>query len=146
MENRNAAHSRSARKNLGNIGVWILQVLLAGLFTLAGVMKFVTPVEVMTQQIAFPGWFLHFIGACEIAGALGLILPAALRIRPGLTPLAAALLVPIMLGATVISVSMGGVSGGIFPFIVCIECAFVAVRRGSTARGARKASLVRAAT
>ena len=47
-----------------------------------------------------------FIGVAEVLGAIGLILPGVLRIRPGLTPLAAAGLVIIMIGATVIG--LGG--------------------------------------
>jgi hypothetical protein len=34
-------------------------------------------------------WFIRFIGLCELAGAIGIILPAATRILPFLTPLAA---------------------------------------------------------
>ena len=66
---------------------------LAMLFMFVGVMKFVMSIEEMTKQIALPGWFLHFIGASEILGAIGLVLPGILRIRIGLTPLAAAALV-----------------------------------------------------
>lgn len=118
---------------LGNIGLWTLQLLLAALFLFAGAMKFVMSVEEMTRDIAFPGWFLHFIGVCEILGGLGLVLPAALRIKPALTPIAAALLVPIMLGATVLSVSSGGAVAGLMPFAIGVACAYVAQRRGLTA-------------
>lgn len=126
--------SRSARNVWANVGVWTLQVLVAALFLFAGSMKFVMPVEQMTQQIPFPGWFLHFIGACEILGGIGLVLPLALRIRPALTPLAAALLVPIMIGATVISIVTGGVAAGSVPFFVGAVCAFIAYYRGKTVR------------
>ena len=73
-----------------NIALWIVQALLALLFSFAGGMKFVMSIEEMTKQIPLPGWFLHFIGVCEVLGALGLIVPWLTRIRPGLTPLAAA--------------------------------------------------------
>jgi hypothetical protein len=52
--------------------------------------------------VALPGWFLRFLGVAAVLGALGLVLPGLLRIRPGLTPLAAAGLVIIMIGATVV--------------------------------------------
>jgi hypothetical protein len=107
-------------------------VLLAALFLFAGGMKLVMPIEAMTQQMALPGLFLRFIGVCEVLGALGLILPAALRIRPGLTPLAARLLVPIMIGATVLSITTGGISAGVMPCIVGVACAFIAHRRSKT--------------
>src|SRR5260370_35224965 len=73
-----------------SVVLWILQSLLAALFMVAGVMKFIMPIEEMTKQIVLPGWFLHFIGAAEILGAIGLILPGILRIRVELTALAAA--------------------------------------------------------
>src|SRR5262245_22767098 len=87
--------------------LWIVQALLALLFLFAGVAKLVMPVEEMTKDIHLPGLFLPFIGVVEILGALGLILPSLLRIRPGLTPLAAAGLVIIMIGATGISLMLG---------------------------------------
>jgi len=65
----------------------------------------------------------------EVLGAIGLILPRLLRIRPGLTPLAAAGLVVIMLGATVVTLSIGPVAPALFPLIVGILCAFVAYGR-----------------
>jgi uncharacterized membrane protein YphA (DoxX/SURF4 family) len=85
-----------------NIALWVCQALLAALFLFAGVMKFVIPVAEMTRQIALPGAFLHFVGLMEVLGGLGMILPGLLRIRTGLTPLAAAGLVIIMIGATVV--------------------------------------------
>jgi len=112
-----------------NIALWIIQILLALLFLFAGGMKFIMSVEEMTKQMAMPGWFLHFIGACEILGGLGLILPWLTGIRPGLTPLAAAGLVIIMIGATVVTVMIGSVAMALVPVIVGILAAFVAYGR-----------------
>src|SRR5690348_1064571 len=82
--------------------LWVVQGLLAVVFLFAGAVKLLTPPEVMAAQMALPIpiWFIQFISVCELLGAVGLILPAALKIRPGLTPLAAAGLVVIMIGAT----------------------------------------------
>jgi hypothetical protein len=91
-----------------NRALWILQGLLAALFLFAGGMKLITPVEVLSVMSPFPGEFIRFIGVCEILGAVGLILPYALRILPGLTALAAAGLVVIMVGATVSTLVIGG--------------------------------------
>jgi hypothetical protein len=91
-----------------NRALWIVQGLLAALFLFAGGMKLITPVEVLSVMSPFPGEFIRFIGVCEILGALGLILPYALRILPGLTVLAAAGLVVIMVGATVSTLAIGG--------------------------------------
>ena len=113
-----------------NIALWIFQVLLSLLFLFSGSMKFVMSVAEMNRQapVALPGWFLHFIGVCEILGAFGLILPALLRIKPGLTPLAAAGLAIITVGATAVSLK-GGVALAILPFVTCLLCIFVAYGR-----------------
>lgn len=112
-----------------NVVLWILQSLLAALFMFSGVMKFVMSVEEMTRQIALPGWFLHFIGAAEILGAVGLILPGILRVRVELTPLAAAGLSIITVGATWITLAGGQGAIAIMPFVVALLSAFVAYSR-----------------
>ena len=109
--------------------LWIVQGLLALLFLFAGGMKLVLPVEEMTKQVPMPGLFLRFIGVAEVLGAIGLILPGLLRIRPGLTPLAAAGLVVIMIGATVITLAWIGIAPALIPFVVGLLAAFVAYGR-----------------
>jgi uncharacterized membrane protein YphA (DoxX/SURF4 family) len=109
--------------------LWIVQGLLAALFVFSGVAKLVMPVEEMTKQIPLPGGFLRFIGVAEISGALGLILPGLLGVKPGLTPLAAAGLVVIMLGATVIGVVTGPVVMALIPFGVGLLAVFVVFGR-----------------
>jgi hypothetical protein len=69
--------------------LWVVQILLAGLFLFAGGVKLVLPLDQMAGPIALPGWFLRFLGVMEILGALGLILPGLLRIKRELTPMAA---------------------------------------------------------
>lgn len=93
-----------------NATLWTVQVLLALLFLFAGGMKLVIPIENMTAQITLPGWFLRFIGVAEVSGALGLILPGLFRIRTELTPLAAAGLAIIMIGAIVVTIATNGVA------------------------------------
>ena len=92
-------------------------------------MKFVMSGEQMTAQIDMPVLFLRFIGACEILGALGLILPGLFRIRPGLTPLAAAGLVIIMIGATVTTAAVMGPQLAVIPLVVGLLAASVAYGR-----------------
>ena len=93
--------------------------LLALIFLFAGGMKLVLPLEVLTEQLPLPGLFMRFIGVAEVLGAIGLILPGLLRIRPGLTPLAAAGLVLIMSGPTVLTLAL-------IPLVVGLLSAFVA--------------------
>ncbi|MDB4877942.1 MAG: putative integral rane protein [Gemmatimonadetes bacterium] len=120
--------------------LWAVQVLLALIFVFAGGMKLVMPIAAMTKEMALPGAFLRFIGVCELAGGLGLIFPALLRVRPYLTPAAAGGLVIIMSGA--IGISMAGAGGSIkpalAPFVVGLFCAFVAYGRARIAPIAEK--------
>jgi uncharacterized membrane protein YphA (DoxX/SURF4 family) len=112
-----------------NIALWIAQGLLAAIFLFAGGMKLILPIEEMTKQMPLPGLFLRFIAVCEVLGAIGVILPWLLRIRPALTPLAAAGLVIIMIGATVTTLATAGVAMALFPLVVGILAAFVAYGR-----------------
>jgi putative oxidoreductase len=86
-----------------HISLWVGQVVLAVMFAMAGVMKLTTPIDELARKLAWagalPAPMVRFIGLSELAGALGLVLPAALRIRPRLTPLAAAGLAAIMVFA-----------------------------------------------
>ena len=106
--------------------LWIIQGLLALVFMFAGVMKFVTPIEEMTKQVPLPGLFLRFIGLAEVLGAIGLILPGLFRIQTGLTPLAAAGLAIITVGATVVTLMTGGGAMALIPLVVALLSAFVA--------------------
>ena len=109
--------------------LWIVQGLLALIFLFTGGMKLVLPLEVLTAQIALPGLFVRFIAVAEILGAVGLILPGVLRIRPGLTPLAATGLVIIMIGATWITLAGVSFALALIPLLVGILSAFVAYGR-----------------
>ncbi|MBA3331289.1 MAG: DoxX family protein [Actinobacteria bacterium] len=109
--------------------LWIVQVLLALLFLFTGGMKLVLPIEELTAQTPLPGPFVRFIGVAEVLGAIGLILPGLLRIRPGLTSLAAAGLVIIMIGATVITPMVMDAALALIPLVVGLLAAFVAYGR-----------------
>ena len=114
-----------------NLALWIVQALLAAVFLFAGGMKLIMPIEEMLKQmpLPLPGWFLRFTGVVEVLGAIGLILPRLLRIRPGLTPLAAAGLVIVMIGAVVYTLAAGDVASALMPLVVGLLCAFVAYGR-----------------
>ena len=117
-----------------NIVLWIIQVLLALLFLFAGGTKLVLPIDVLTamgspNQVHLPGLLIRFIGVCEVVGGLGLILPGLLRIKTGLTPLAAAGLVIIMIGAIVLTAIGDGIAPAMFPLVVGLLLVFVAYGR-----------------
>jgi uncharacterized membrane protein YphA (DoxX/SURF4 family) len=87
-----------------NIVLWVLQILLAVMFGFAGVTKLTQPVAKLSKQMVwvprFPEPVVRFVGAAELLGAIGLILPWATGIAPILTPLAAVgLAVTMLLGA-----------------------------------------------
>ena len=114
--------------------LWIIQVLLALLFLFAGGTKLALPLDVLTSmgspnQVHLPGLLIRFIGVCEVLGGLGLILPGLLRIRRGLTPLAAAGLAIIMAGATVLTIMGDGVTLALMPLVIGLLTVFVAYGR-----------------
>ncbi|EFH82508.1 DoxX family protein [Ktedonobacter racemifer] len=113
--------------------LWSVQALLALIFLFAGSMKLLMPIEMMTSQMSvpLPGLFIRFIGVAEVAGALGLILPLLLRIKPFLTPLAASGLVIIMIGATVITLMGGDVVSALLPLVVGLLAIFIFYGRRS---------------
>jgi hypothetical protein len=117
-----------------NVTLWVVQGLLAALFLFAGVMKLVLPVEAMAGPVALPGLFLRFIGVCEALGAVGLILPGLLRIHQELTPVAAAGLVIIMVGAVVVTMMGGSIAPAVVPLIVGVLASSVAYGRTRTAQ------------
>jgi uncharacterized membrane protein YphA (DoxX/SURF4 family) len=120
----------ASRTRTANRLLWTAQVLAAVIFLVAGVSKFIMPVEKMQQgPIVFPMAFLHFIGLCECLGALGLILPAVTRIRTGLVPLAAVGLTIIMIGATTVTVMSMSVAAAIVPAVVGLITAWIAYGR-----------------
>lgn len=114
-----------------NILLWSAQILLALLFAFAGGTKLVMPAAMLEQgPIHLSAIFLRFIGVAELAGALGLLLPGIFRIHRHLTPLAAAGLVVIMTGATVLTALGGSVQGALFPFSVGLVALVVCIHRG----------------
>jgi len=131
-----------------NVLLWIIQILLAALFLFAGVLKLVLPLDKLTGPVAVPGLFLRFIGLCETLGGLGLILPGLLRIRTGLTPLAAAGLVIIMVGATVLNLRTGDLVTTTLTVVVGLLAALVAYARWKVVplRGSSTDSALRSTT
>jgi hypothetical protein len=84
-----------------NLALWIVQILVGALFTVAGVVKSTRPISELGNRM---GWVnavspatVRFVGVSELAGGIGMIVPWATGILPMLTPLAASGLVIIML-------------------------------------------------
>lgn len=102
----------TSRKKAWTIGIWVVQVLLAAVYGMAGFNKVsLTPDALVQMGMGFvasvPLGLVRFIGVAELAGALGMLLPAATRVLPGLTPLAALGLSAIQILAMPVHVSRG---------------------------------------
>ncbi|WP_273211954.1 DoxX family protein [Runella zeae] len=112
------------------ITLWIVQVLLAAMFLMAGFMKLTTPIAELATQLPwvkdFSEGMVRFVGAVELLGAIGLILPSLLRIKPILTPLAALGLTTVMIAAAVYHALKGEFAAIGFNFVLGALALFVA--------------------
>lgn len=114
-----------------NIALWVVAGLLAAAFLAAGLMKITGKREQMVERMAWVGDYsdsqVKLIGAVEVAGALGLILPAVTNIAPILVPIAASGLVIVMVLAAIMHLRRGDGAKAIVPNIVIgLLAAFVA--------------------
>jgi uncharacterized membrane protein YphA (DoxX/SURF4 family) len=96
------------------ITLWVLQIGLGVWFTMVGYSHAFAPFDQVSQQATWmqdvPRALSLFIGYAEVAGGLGLVVPAATRIAPRLTPLAAIGLATIMMLAIAFHVVRGEAS------------------------------------
>jgi putative oxidoreductase len=125
MNNSNQQQSKAM-----NIALWVVQVILAAFFLMAGFPKVTTPVEQLAAGMPWvndvPFFLVQFIGVAEVLAALGLILPSALRIKPRLTIVAAGGVALLMVFGFVFHASRGEyqafpvntILGGLALFIV----------------------------
>ena len=120
---------RAPDSSLSGKLLWITQALLALTFLFAGGTKLVLPIQMLQGRAPLPDLFVRFIGVAEVTGAIGLILPSLLRIRPDLTSAAAVGLVIIMSGATTITLESGLFLPAVIPAVVGALAAFVAYGR-----------------
>lgn len=102
---------KSRKKSTVNIILWVLQILFALAYVSAGYLKTFRPIMEIAPTIfwapSVPELLVRFIGISELLGAIGLILPALLKIRPQLTTLAAAGLALVMLLANIYHIVKG---------------------------------------
>jgi putative oxidoreductase len=117
--------------------LWILQVVLAVAFLAAGAMKLTQPLAELAVSLPWtadvPGALVRFIGVAEVLGGLGLVLPAATRILPRLTPIAAAALAIDMVLATLFHLVRGEAMMAPITLLLVALLAFVAWGRTTRA-------------
>lgn len=113
--------------------LWVLQVLLACAFSVVGAMHCAAPWATLAAKMAWvadaPRWLPRFIGVMEVVGALGLIVPAAARIAPWLTPLAAGGLAAMMLMAALMHWVRAEIANGVPSVVLLLLCSLVAFAR-----------------
>ena len=113
-----------------NIAVWVLQGLLAVVYLLHGWLMLSPPANMVEQMnAAFPRAFQIFLGVAEVLAAIGLTLPGITRIWPRLVPLAAAGLMIVMVGATVLHLKRGEYSSAATTAVLLVALTFVAYMR-----------------
>jgi hypothetical protein len=113
-----------------NTLLWVLQSLLAAAFLASAGMKLGLPHDALAGKLPWvssvPVWLPRFIGVAEFLGSLGLILPAATRVLPWLTPLAAASLALLGLLALGVHLARHEPALGLPAAVLCLLCALVA--------------------
>lgn len=120
-----------------HITLWIAQAFLAAMFIMVGLMKASQPIEALAESLPWvtstPLALVRFIGISELLGVVGLLLPAALRIKPHLTVWAALGLATVMVLATAFHASRGEFEAiGMNVFLIAIA-GFIAWGRSKKA-------------
>jgi hypothetical protein len=135
---KTASTHRATQHSTGvNIGLWIVQSLLALTFAGTGIWKLVTPIPELGAKMPWMGQvspsFLYTTAVFDILGGLGVLLPSVTRIKPGLTVLAALGCVALQAAAIVFHVSRGEAAKTPFNFLLVALALFVAWGRRSPA-------------
>ena len=116
-----------------NVAVWIVQILLALAFGMAGLMKITQPREKLQTNMKWVEDFapnsIKGIGTLEALAAIGLILPFLTGIVPIVTPIAAAGLVLLMAGAIITHIRRGEAPFTVVNLVLLLLAAFVAYGR-----------------
>jgi uncharacterized membrane protein YphA (DoxX/SURF4 family) len=116
-----------------NIVLWVVQILLAIAFLGAGFMKVSQPIDKLKKNM---GWVTHttpgivkLVGALEILGGLGLLLPGLTHVLPILTAIAAIGLVLTMIGAAIVHIRLKETAALAVPIILLLLSLFIVIGR-----------------
>jgi hypothetical protein len=119
------------------VGLWVVQVLLALTLVGGGLWKLATPVADLAAKMPWMGQvspgFLYFTAVVDVLGGLGVLLPSATRIKPGLTVVAALGCGALMVAAIVFHLSRGEAANTPFNFVLLALALFVAWGRWARA-------------
>ena len=132
----------SSTSKVLNIILWIVQLLMAATLIWAACAKWAMPADKLTAMWPWTGelsrTLVKLTGILDLLGGLGLVLPALLRIRPMLTPVAAICLILLMICATVFHLARGEASSIGFNIVFALLAAFVAWGRLTKAQVSAK--------
>jgi putative oxidoreductase len=110
-KNEKIMKQQTNRPKALHIILWVAQIILGGMFIMAGMMKSTQPIVDLSKSVPWtanvPLALIRFIGVSELLGGIGLILPSLLRIKPILTPVAAIGILLIMVFALVYHIMNG---------------------------------------
>ncbi|MDX7950858.1 DoxX family protein [Lichenihabitans sp. Uapishka_5] len=120
------------------ISLWIAQGLICLAFVAFGGMKLFLPIDRLAAMWVWPGqvppWFLHGMGVLDVAGGIGVLLPALTRIQPRLTVVAAICCTVLQMAAITFHVSRDEAFVTPLNFVLLALCAFIAWGRGTKVR------------
>jgi uncharacterized membrane protein YphA (DoxX/SURF4 family) len=115
------------------IALWVVQVLLATAFLVSGATKLSQPKEKLVGKMAWMEDFsqptVRIIGALEVLGAIGIVLPELTGLLPWLTPLAALGLALTMIGAALTHLRRAEYDGIAVTTVLLVLAVFVAYGR-----------------
>ncbi|HTU63506.1 MAG TPA: DoxX family protein [Polyangiales bacterium] len=130
-----STHTPPPSKGL-NLGLWIVQGLLALLFVGTAIWKFATPIAKLAAMIPWAGQvspaLLYTTATFDLLGGLGVVLPSITHIKPGLTVLAALGCAALQIAAILFHVSRNEVANTPFNFLLVALALFVAWGRRVT--------------
>ena len=130
------ARAGSAGSPVGT-GLWIVQGLLALTFVGTGIWKLATPIPQLAAMIPWAGQvspgLVYATAVFDLLGGLGVLLPSATRIKPGLTVLAALGCAALQVSAIVFHLSRGEAANTPFNVLLVALSLFVAWGRRSRA-------------
>ena len=117
-----------------NIVLWVVQILLALAFLMAGTLKITQPIDKLAARMQWvnsmrPPELVRLIGTLEVLGAIGLILPAVTGIWPWLTPVAGIGLMLTMIGAAMLHARRGEAAHIAPNIILLLLAAFIVIGR-----------------
>ncbi|MFZ1689032.1 MAG: DoxX family protein [Flavobacteriales bacterium] len=103
MESTTVLHGDTARQKNHNMLLWGMQGFLFLAFGAVGIMQLTMPIDRLTAMLSWPGavpeFLVRAVGGAEVAGAMGVLLPALTRMQAWITSYAAMGLATVMICA-----------------------------------------------